>query len=259
MKRLILTLTLISLSTVAGADVQLKIKDRNGSVSTISSNGKQARIDGGLQPGYMIIDYSTGTFYMVDSVRQQVMTSSLGQGGAAATTGAGVQVAMQAAGNGPSIAGYSTRKFTFTANGQSCGTIYASSSLLQNQGVRAMFESMRTMQQQARGMMGNFGSLMSDCDRASLQMADAMEAAGAPLRILDEKGRLESEVLSVDTGASLAGNFYQVPPGMKVVDLEQQMGEAMQNSEQMMQQMPNMDELMQQIGGLQADPLSHGS
>ncbi len=246
MKTYPLFISLLLLATGVAADVQIKIKDARGLVSTISSNGKAVRIDEGSMPGYVLIDYASGQFMMVDESRRQIMHSSLGGGGGAGAPD-GVPARLVDSGKGPSIAGYPTRKLAFSAGGKSCGTIYASRELLKDRGVMAMFESMRTMQQKSRGMMGGVSGMLNDCQRANLELADALEANGAPMRIVDANGNLQSEVVAVDSSVSLGRQFYQAPAGMARVDLDQQIGEAMQQGRKMMENMPDMNQMMQQM------------
>lgn len=237
---------LLLVATGAAADVQIKMKDGGGRVSTISSNGQAVRIDEPSMPGYVLIDFASGQFMMVDTTRRQIMHSNLGGGGGAGAQG-GVPARLVDSGKGPSIAGYPTRKLAFSAAGKPCGTIYASRELLKDRSVMAMFESMRTMQQKSRGMMGGMSGMLNDCQRANLELADALEANGAPMRIVDANGNLQSEVVAVDSSVSLGRQFFQAPAGMARVDLDQQISDAMQQGQKMMENMPDMNQIMEQM------------
>lgn len=246
MKSTFLLFALLGFSASLAADVQIKLKDGDGRVSTISSNGKTVRIEDGMMPGYVLIDYAGGEFMMVDTTRGQVLHSRIdaGSGGSSA---AGGSARLVDRGKGPRIAGYATRKFAFSTGGIPCGTIYASRELLEDRNVKAMFESMRTMQQKSRGMMGGMSGLLNDCQRANLQLAETLETSGAPLRIVDADGRLQSEVIAIDTSASHGRQYYEAPAGMARVDLEQQMETLQQQTGQIMQQLPDLDQMMQQM------------
>jgi hypothetical protein len=246
MKRIVIALVSLALFANATADVQMTVKDGSGSSSTFSSNGQLVRIDGQKISGFIIIDYASGEFFMVDSKRNEIMKTSLGQidtGGGAAS----LSVSLKDKGDGQKIAGYLTRKFEIIADGEPCGTVYASSKLLQNKDVRAIFESMRNMQQFSRRMMGGMGESISVCQRANMQMADVIESAGAPLRVDTNDGKTLSEMLAVDTDKKFADNHYELPDGMEVVDISERMNQAAQQTRQMMENMPDMDELMQQM------------
>ncbi len=245
MKMLLISGLLLAFALPAAADVQIRLKDVTGQSSTISSNGSMVRIDTGQQ--YFLIDYRAGQFKMVDPSRGQVMTSSLAGGGSAANAGSGVKVDFKSKGGGQKIAGYSTKKYQFSADGEPCGTIYASSKLMKDPGVRSMFESMRTMQQKSREMMGGFGGLLSPCQQANLQMANSLAAIGAPMKVLDERGQLMSEVLSVDTRKNLPGNYYDAPADLKVVDLDETIAGVKEQTQQIMENMPDINEIMEQM------------
>lgn len=246
MSRLLVALTALVIGATASADVQIKMKGLHGSNSTISSDGRRARIEDDKMPGYVIVDYTAGQIMMVDPQRGEAMSTTIAQAEAA---GDDVQVSLRKQGGGPKIAGYGTRKYQLTANGKACGSVYTSKKLLDNGGVRAMFEAMRNMQRASRGMMGGFGGLLSDCQRASMQLSEVLDAAGAPLKIIDENGSVVSEVTRVDTDKKLPASHYRLPAGIKVVDMSERMNQAMQQGQQMMQQMPDMNELMQQMQG----------
>ena len=257
MKRILLTAISLAFFTSLQADVLFTIKGHKGRTSDFSSNGKMARIDDKQMPGHVIIDHQSGEFFMVDPERKEIMRAVIDSGGVTDGSPA-LDVALKDKGSGQKIAGYLTRKYEMTANGESCGTVYASSKLLQNRDVRAIFESMRNMQQFSRGMRGGMSGMMTVCQQANMQLADVIESSGAPMKVIDASGNLVSEVLAVDTDKTFAGNHYQLPAGMKVVDMSERMNQATQQTQQMMENMPDMDELMKQLqqgGGQMTDEM----
>jgi len=246
MKRITFTLVCLSLFAHAAADVEMTIKDGFGDSSTFSSNGRLVRIEGRKIPGFIIIDYASGEFFMVDLKRNQIVKISLGQVDAANDT-ATLSVSLKDKGGGPKLAGYLTRKFELIADGELCGTVYTSRKLLKDNNVRAIFESTRNMQQFSRGMMGGMSKSISVCQRANMQLADIVESSGAPLRVVDQAGKLLSEVLAIDTHKKFAGEHYELPDGMKVVEVSGNMNQAARQSQQMMKNMPDMDKSMKQM------------
>ena len=245
-KFLIICCSFVLASGTALADVQITIKGDKGGNSTFSSDGKMARIEDKLMPGYVIIDHASGDFYMVDTKRAEIMRSSIGKG-SVAVNDSKISINLKDKGGGQKIAGYSTRKYEMIANGENCGTIYASSKLLKNNEVRAIFDSMRSMQQFSRNVTRGMSGIMSVCQQANMQLADMMESSGAPLRVLDQNGNLQSEVVAVDTKKKFAASHYVLPPGMKVVDMSDKMDATRGQTQQMMENMPDMGELMKQI------------
>ena len=244
MRNSLVTAFSLLLCSSAMADIQMSVSDGDGVNSIFSSNGQKTRIEGGNMPGYVIIDSASGELFVVDPNRGQILTTRM-SGNAA--DDAAVEISLNDKGGGRKIAGYLTRKYELTANGKSCGFIYASQELLQNPGVQAVFEAMRGLQGLSRKMTGGLGNLLTDCQRAGMQLADVAQSSGAPLRVVDAKGKLVSEVRSVDTERKFDGNHYQLPTGMPIVDMTEQLGQATKQTEQMMEDMPDMDELMKQI------------
>ena len=245
-KFLIICFSFFLASGTALADVQITVKGEKGHTSMFSSDGKRARIEDKQMPGYVIIDYAGDDFYMVDTKRGEIMRTSIGKGGVSVNDSK-ISISLKDKGGGQKIAGYSTRKLEMIANGKKCGTIYASSKLLKNNEVRAIFDSMRSMQQFSRNMSRGTSRTMSVCEQANLQMVDMIESSGAPMRVLDKNGNLQSEVIAVDTKKKFAANHYALPSGMEIVDMSDKMNQATQETQQMMENMPDMGELMKQI------------
>ena len=226
------------------ADVTLVVKDFRGQASTINSNGEKARIETAQMPDYAIVDYSKGEFFVVDTQRKEIVSMSV-SGQDAATGDAGLDVSLKDQGGGQKIAGYPTRKFEVIAEGQSCGTVYASRQLLENDSIMAMFDSMRQLQKMVGGMSSRFSGSMPLCQRANLALADTMDSNGAPMKVIDASGKLISEVVSVATDVKVPAGHYEVPENMKVITMEQMMNQATQQ----MQGMPDMNQLLQEAGG----------
>ena len=227
--------------TSAAADIKLVVKDFSGKSSTIYSNGQRSRIESAQIPGYAIVDHGSGEFMVVDQSRKEII--SLKTAGQAATGDAQLSVSLEDRGGGQKIAGYLTRKYQIIANGERCGTVYTSSKLLEIAALRGVFESLRGLQNLARGMSAGISGMLPVCQRANLGLADAMASSGAPMRVLDAAGKVISEVVSVDTDSPLAAGSYAVPAGMKVVNMDEKMNQAAQQ----MQNMPDMNELLQQM------------
>ena len=246
MKRIVFTPAVLLLCASVFADVEIKVKDGFGGISTFSSNGRLVRIDGGKIAGFIIINFSSGEFFMVDLKRNEVMRTSLDQVDASNSV-APINISLKDKGGAQKVAGYLTRKYEMIADGEYCGSIYTSSKLLQNGDLRAIFESMRNMQKFSSRMLGGMSEIIPLCQRAGMQTADVIESSGAPLRTVDENGKLISEVVAVDTDKKFASNHYELPAGVPVVDMSERMNQAAQQSQQMMENMPDMDELIKQM------------
>lgn len=232
----------ILLAAPALADLRLEIVDSGGRASTLTSNGSMTRIDSEAMEGFAIVDYSEGRLLIVEPGRGEVLSMMIGAGGVV-VGGDRLDVSLVPRGDGGPVAGYQTRKYEFVVNGEGCGTIHASSELMQVQALRAMLDALRGMQQISRGMSAGSTVILSACDRAKLQLAEVVDSIGAPLLVLDAGGARLSEVLAVDVDALVDPADYQIPPGMDVIDMQQKTGQVMER----MQNQPNVNRLMQQL------------
>lgn len=248
----IVVVVLTMMTSAVQADLQIGIQDADGHASTISSNGVFGHMSDSQDLTYVLIDYQEGLFSMVDPQRRQVMqVTSKGMAVVGPSGGSKVLIELQEIGSGPKVAGYATQKFTMGANGKHCSTIFGSLAVLKEDGVRKLMENMNQFQQQSQRMFGGLRGTMDDCTLASLKMPEIYQTTGAPLRILDKNGLLESEVTSINTNKSLPANYYDIPASFKLVSMKHQLNQAGQASQQMLQgmsdDMPDMNGIMQQL------------
>jgi len=251
----ILPVILIFISPVAvQADTQITIKDMRGGISDIVSDGKNARMNEQGESRYSVAKYKSSEFFHVDPDRKEVMSmdmNAMPESTVAAGTASQVVVKLNKKGKGPKVAGYKTKEFELTANEQYCGTIFGSKKLLKKKGVSELFEFLNQMRQQTMKMTGAFRGTIDICEQAMQDVSLSFKKTGAPMRMLDANGNVESEVIKVKTGEKIDPAYYDYPADYKVVSVADQMNAASQQSQQMMEQMgqnmPNMEELMKQI------------
>lgn len=255
-RQLILILCTLSVYGYSQADTQIKTIDKDGESSTITSNGSIVRLDNANEPGYVLIDTRQQQFKMVDAQRQQVMVVDLKSAKKQAPPATSqVKISLNKTGKGPKIAGYSTDKYTLSANGKLCNTIFSSKAVMKIKGIAELFDAMGTMEQQSLNMMGGFRSMMDECEEANMQSAELFKTAGAPLRIIEADGQLESEIQSINSNAKINKTYYQIPASYQQVSMQQQMDRARQ---QMQQNMPDMNQIMQQMqqgGGMSPEAM----
>ncbi len=243
MKRVVFSLAALLLFANVFADVQVKVKDGFGDYSTFSSNGRMVRIDGEKMKGFIIVNYASGEFFMVDLNRKEVIRISLDQISAANSV-TPIDISFKDNGEGQKISGYLTRKYEMVAAGEHCGSVYTSSELLKNRDIRAIFETMRNMQRFSSRVMGGVSEAIPLCQRAGMQMADVLESSGAPLRTVDKNGSVVSEVVSVDTDKKPVPDHYTLPAGMTMVDMSERVNQAAQQSRQMVKDRLDRDALI---------------
>jgi hypothetical protein len=246
MKAILLCLLFFGLCNAAWADVQIKFKDVKGGTSTISSNGQKVRINDAQMSGYALVDSASGEFFMVDPKRKEIIRAT-------PVEIAGVEederlsISLKPRGSGEEIAGYGTGRFDLISNGIQCGILNGSSELMQNPDLQNMFKAMQGMHKMMRSLMAGMAGLLTECQRATSRLSDLVDTAGFVMRVVDDKGKLLFEVLSVDSSIKLADDYYALPADMTVVDMNKKVGQALQKGQEIIQQVPDMDQMMQQF------------
>lgn len=230
------------LPTILNAASLVEIRDQY-SVSKIYVEGQKGRMESGDDSGYLLID--GGNVYSVMPEQQMVMEMSGSPQGSAAGGGQPVVAAkLIREGSGPKIAGYATDKYRYTANGQSCGTLFTSKAAMQDAGMEHMLATIRKIAQQAGQMAAQFRGGMRPCEMADQQLMERVKDVGMPLRTLDANGQVESEVLRVVKQAKLPPNAFTYPKNFQVRNMAQMQQQAQQ---QMRSNMPNLEEMMKQM------------
>jgi len=246
MKAILYCLLSFGLCNATWADVQIKFKDVSGRSSIISSNGQKVRINGANTPDYVLVDSASGDYFMVDPGRNEIIRATPVEIDAVKEDER-LSISLKPRGAGEDIAGYSTGRFDLISNGIPCGILHGSSELMQNRDLRRMFEAMQGMHKMMRSLSAGMAGILTECQRATSRLADLVDTAGFVMRVVDDKGKLMFEVLSLNTGAKLAEEYYALPAGMTVVDMNEKVKEAMRQGQEMIQKMPDMNQMMEQM------------
>ena len=247
MKAILLCLLFFGLCNAAWADVQIKFKNVKGSTSTISSNGHKVRINGAQMSGYVLVDSASGEFFMVDPKRQEIIRATPVEI-AVDEEDERLSISLMPRGAGDEIAGYSTGRFDLISNGIQCGRVNGTSELVKNRDLQHMFEAMQGMHKMMRSLLAGMAGLLTECRRATSRLSDLVDTAGFVMRVVDNKGKLLFEVLSVDSSIKLADDYYALPADMTVVNMNEKIEQALQKGQEIIQQVPDMDQI-QQNGG----------
>jgi len=225
-------LILVSLSLNAIA-VSLTEIQSNGHTARLYVDGNKGRMDGGDE-GYMLVDSNTHKLYMVAEKHGQALDLSSYLDKAPARAGA--KTSFKPAGNGPSIAGYATKHYIYSVGGQPCGSLYTSKQALADSGAQVLVQAMERLAARSRAINGDGGK---GCGRGRDNIAKVIASLGMPMRISDNNGTVDSEVISINTQARLPASAFDLPAGIQVRDGAQI--EAMANKYR-----PQIDSMMEQ-------------
>lgn len=208
--RIALVLLLAGASLGASATSLTEI-EANGHRTQLFVDGSKGRMDG-VEGGYMLVNSQTNKLYLVAPKHGQAVDISSYLGKAAARPGA--KTRFKPAGNGPSIAGYATKRYNYTVGEQFCGSVYTSKQALADSGAKVLVQAMERIGARSRAANGDAGS----CGRGRDNVVKVIASLGLPMRITASNGTVESEVVRVDTNARPPAGGFELPAGIKVRD-----------------------------------------
>lgn len=233
----------------------IEVTSKDGGHTQIMMDGNKSRIDMGEGQGYMLIDYKKQTMLAVVPEKKQILDMSGDMPSMGGRPAPKLKTELVSNGSGPTIAGYSTKKFTLKAEGKVCGTLFGSKAAMETTGIAKLFKSMKAMAEKQRAAMGGYASMIDVCTRANMDFASQGLKVGVPMRMLDASGKITSEIKSIKTNANLPANAFALPRGYETISMadqmnraKQSMGQGMsQNMNQGQRQVPDMQQMMKQM------------
>jgi hypothetical protein len=246
---LLVLLTVFSSNVYSGTIIDFR--DPSGKDGQFLTEGTMGRLNTKDGTTFIIFDYAKQSLKVVSTQHQQVidMTDALGPAGPAANKPA---LSFQADGDGPVVAGYTTTQFKLLVDGQSCGTVLGSTQAMEDAGLEQMFTLLRKVAEQSAGAIAAAQSGASPCQRGKTDMFSQLASIGAPLRTIDETGRIESEVTGIRNDVSLPPDTFVIPSEYKVLSAAEQMKKVSQQLSAQLQKMAeNMPETEKKLAELQ--------
>jgi hypothetical protein len=196
---------------------------RNNDLNTVVTDGKFARMNMSASE-YVIVDYMKQTVKVVNTQKQQIMMLDAAEL-ASTNNGPLVRTSIQRLGEGIKVAGYPTQKYSYSANGKTCGLIYGSMDVYQKQGIKELFQALKVMMDKQRAVLGGLVSMVDDCTLADMRLSDHVKKVGAPMRT-DKNGRVQTEIKSIKYGVNLPADTFVVPASYKAITLQDKISSA---------------------------------
>jgi len=179
--------------------------------------GSKMRVQMDATGQYMLADFKRKKVYIVAPSKQELIDASdFVQQSKKNTRGLNVKV--DYVGKGPTIAGYSTKKYNLSVNGQACEQALLSRQALKDARLEIMMENMGSIDLNVMG-----SQFMSVCDRAESLFARRMKNLGMPLGTIERDGRLRGKVKSIVKNAKLPAGGFNLPKGYRRVSMQQKM------------------------------------
>ena len=213
--KMLLPLPLLFTMAAAAADTVIEFK-YNNTQSQFLTNGSKARINARGTDDYMVVDFDTRTIYSVTPDKKQIANITESIPSMIPIEPPRVRTDIKPAGEGPVIAGFSTQKFRLSANGEYCGMVFASKDALKGTTIENMFGTLKTMSDSHIKSLGAFAAIIPSCQMAMLRLTDKLPYIGAPMRVIDVEGKVDSEITRIIKNAGVESHNYTLPGNFKM-------------------------------------------
>ena len=237
-------------STTAQADTVIEFNYDN-TRSQFLTDGKMARINTRGTDDYMLVNFNTSSIYSVAPEEKQITNLSSSISSISLLKAPSIRLDIKPAGPGPLIAGYNTTKYRLSANGDYCGTLFASREALKGSDIENMFGTLKTMADKHLESLGGFAVVIPTCQLARMRLAEKLQYIGAPMRVLDIEGNIDSEITRIIKNAGVEPNSYSLPANFKKVSMYERIDQILSISTKTEQKPRTKTELRQKMRELQ--------
>ena len=237
-------------TTTASADTVIEFK-YNDTKSQFLTNGKMARLNSRGTDDYKIVNFKTSMIYSVAPEDKQITNLSSSIPSISGFKPLSVRLDIKPAGPGPVIAGYNTNKYRLSANGEYCGTLFASKDALKGSAIENMFGTLKTMADNHLESLGGFAAIIPTCQLARVRLAEKLQYIGAPMRVLDIEGNIDTEITRIIKNASVDPHNYSFPANYQKVSMDEKIEQVLSSSTQTERKPRNKAELRRMMRELQ--------
>jgi hypothetical protein len=234
----------------ASADTVIEFK-YSDTKSQLLTNGNMARINSRGTDDYKLVNFKTGTIYSVTPENKQVTNLSSSIPTISGFKPPSVRLDIKPDGMGPAIAGYNTKRYRLSANGENCGTLFASKDAIQGSTIENMFGTLKTMADSHLESLGGFAIMIPTCQLARLQLVEKLQYIGAPMRVLDKEGNIDTEITSIIKNAGVDPHNYSFPANYRKVSMDEKIEQVLSSSTQTQHKPKNKAELRRKMRDLQ--------
>lgn len=183
--------------------------------------GSHMRVTMGKSGEYMLADYSRKKLHIIDPVKKEMVDMSQFISDSTRHSD-GLQVRVKLVGSGPTVAGYSTQKYSLSVNGRPCKQALVSHKALVDAQLGPMLEAISSIDIHPMG-----SQFMSECDRANMLFARRMKKLGMPLGMIEANGKVTDKVERIVKDAPLPAGGFKLPTGFRTISMQQKMLDAL--------------------------------
>jgi len=223
----------------------------NDTKSQFLTDGNMARINSRGTDDYKIVNFKTSMIYSVSPEDKQITNLSSSIPSISGVKPLSIRLDLKPAGPGPVIAGYNTNKYLLSANGEYCGALFASKDALKGSAIENMFGTLKTMADNHLESLGGFAAIIPTCQLARMQLVEKLQYIGAPMRVLDIEGNIDTEITTIIKNAGVDSHNYSFPANYKKVSMDERIEQALSSGTQTENKPKNKAELRRMMRELQ--------
>lgn len=205
----------------------------------LTLNENYVRIENSRQEAvYTLIDFKKNKMFTINTQQRQAVERSLQTDLLPPALGAKLPPAKPVGelkiidkGKGPKVAGYATHHYQLTAEGKVCADNYLSAEVAKIADLKGFMQLMEKVSMPSEATV----TRLPPCLQAQIKLKTTLSKKGLPLKNLDEKGEVMSEIKSIKTEVTVPEDFFELPKDYEVVteeEIQKKMEEMMRGGHQ---------------------------
>lgn len=205
------------------ADTMIDFRNQGKDLQFLT-DGKTARINTRGSDDYMLVKFEQNKIFSVNPEKKQVTNISDALPSIGFSQPPEIKLTLKPLGKGPAVAGYATTRYRLTANGEYCGSLYASREALQGSAIEEMFDTLKTMADNHLQSLGGFAALIPTCQLAQIELAGKLEEVGAPMRMTSKDGSIDSEITKILKDVQVKTEHFALPSPSQLASTDKNIG-----------------------------------
>lgn len=214
-------------STIAlpsGAATLVERQDMQGKTEKLTVSEDYARVDTERKGFYTLVDLKKNKIFLIHTEKKEIVERSL-QVPSDSALPEGMQLPPETPvkdaklvekEDGPEIAGYATKHYQITAEGEVCADSYLSAPAAEVAHLKGFLKVMEDVSMPPKEMI----TRMPPCTQAQLKLKADFFDKGLPLRSMSKEGTVTYEIKSIKTEVEVPADTFALPAGYKVLTEE---------------------------------------
>lgn len=228
-----------TLAIPGSAATLVERRDMRGKTEKLTVSEDFARVDTERKGFYTLVDLKNNKIFLIHTEKKEIVernlqapsSSELPEGMTLPPETPVKEVKLVEKEDGPEIAGYATKHYQITADGEVCADNYLSAPAAGVAYLKGFLKAMEEMAMPPKEMI----TRMPACTQAQLKMKAEFFEKGLPLRSVSKEGTVTYEITSIKVDVEVPEETFKLPAGYKVMteeDMRKKMEEMMRQHQE---------------------------